>query len=72
MSIQSHIDRLESAKSTLQNWLTENGYSFVSTDKIDTLSVLVSQISIQKFSTGTTEPNDSDGEENDLYLLVKE
>ena len=71
MSIQTQIARLTKSKQSLLNWLNSNGYNMASTSKMDALCDEISKINIQKFYVGNSEPQDSVGNDGDLYFVTE-
>lgn len=71
MSVQTQITRLTNSKQSLLNWLTNNGYNIASTSKMDALCDEISKINISKFYVENSEPQDSVGNDGDLYLVTE-
>ena len=70
MSVQNELNRLTNAKNTLSNWLKTNGYTVSSTALLDALCNQVSGIKLAKYRTGSGQPSDSVGSNDDLYFEI--
>lgn len=71
MSIQTQINRLSEAKTTLRDWMSQNGFTVTDDQKLDGLCTLLASLELTVVRSGSSEPSDSVGANGDLYLVLE-